>query len=384
MENATDVYRKQNSFHATNCSGSLEETRPRLEKVLREDPQAYFSDGQNNLLKTACKEALGLTAPEKGFTPFQLHPFNLDEIDRLPDAELPRYLLYRYRYDVYPARRILDDYPPCVQIEPSSICNYRCVFCYQVDEAFTDKSSGMMGSMSLEMFKSLIDRLEGRCEAVTLASRGEPLICPDIEAMLDYAGGKFLALKINTNAWFLDEAKCHAILRADVGSLVFSADAVSEPAYSQLRVNGNLERVYKNIRRFREIRARHYPKSRVITRVSGVRYPKADSLQAMKTFWAEMVDQVALVEYNPWENIYERPANDISEACSDLWRRLFIWWDGTANPCDSDYKSTLKMAQSEAPDVREIWRSEAYEALRRDHLVGARKNRTPCNSCQTV
>ena len=107
-----------------------------------------------------------------------------------------------------------------------------------------------MGMMSFDLFKQIIDQVEDRCEAVTLASRGEPLACPDIGAMLRYAGGKFLALKLNTNAWYLDEKLCHAILKAEFNTVVFSADAASEPAYSQLRVNGQLEKVLNNIKLF--------------------------------------------------------------------------------------------------------------------------------------
>ena len=101
-----------------------------------------------------------------------------------------------------------------------------------------------MGIMSLDLFKRVIDEAQGKCEAVTLASRGEPLICPDFGPMIKYAGGKFLALKLNTNAWFLNEKLCYAILEAGVNTVVFSADAASEPTYSRLRVNGNLEKVY--------------------------------------------------------------------------------------------------------------------------------------------
>ena len=109
----------------------------------------------------------------------------------------------------------------------------------------TKKSGGHMGMMSLETFKRIIDQAAGRCDAVTLASRGEPLICPKIDEMLKYASRKFLALKLNTNAWFLDEAKSHAILQADMNTVVFSADAASEPTYSQFRVGGTLDRVVK-------------------------------------------------------------------------------------------------------------------------------------------
>ncbi len=98
-----------------------------------------------------------------------------------------------------------------------------------------------MGMMSLDLFKQVVDQAEGSCEAITLASRGEPLLCPDIEDMLAYLQGKFLAMKINTNASVLNERRVHTILEAGFNTVVFSADAAVEPLYSQLRVNGNLD-----------------------------------------------------------------------------------------------------------------------------------------------
>ena len=241
-----------------------------------------------------------------------------------------------------------------------------------------------MGMMSLNLFKKLIDQAEGDCEAVTLASRGEPLICSDIEEMLAYTTGKFLALKLNTNAWFLDESKCHAILQSGVNTLVFSADAASEPAYSKLRVNGNLDRVYKNIKLFRDIRVKHYPKSRTITRVSGVKVPGTDDLNTMDKFWGELADQVAFVDYNPWENVYDQPANDISDPCSDLWRRMFVWWDGKINPCDSDFKSVLEVGMASSDDLSAVWRSDKYMSLRKQHQNKNRSTCSPCSGCAVI
>ena len=54
---------------------------------------------------------------------FFLRPHVVEEIARISDHELPRYLYHRYRYDTFPKTHEVDDYPPCVQIEPTSICN---------------------------------------------------------------------------------------------------------------------------------------------------------------------------------------------------------------------------------------------------------------------
>ena len=50
--------------------------------------------------------------------------------------------------------------------------------CYQADKSFSNKSNGYMGHMTLELFKKVIDEIEGNIEAVTLASRGEPTLNP--------------------------------------------------------------------------------------------------------------------------------------------------------------------------------------------------------------
>ena len=379
-----EIYKKQNSFVDIRHHKKFEDIIPQIRNLKNNLHLLSLPGYKRDIIRSACVELLGEESIEKGTKPFQLYSFNLDEINRIDDTDLPRYLYYRYRYEIFPQRLQLDDFPPCLQIEPTSICNYRCPFCYQIDEEFTQKSNGMMGMMSLDLFKRIIDQTEGQCEAVTLASRGEPLICPDIEHMIRYAGGKFLALKLNTNAWFLNEKLCHAILESEVNTVVFSAEAASEPAYSKLRVNGNLEKVHDNIRRFRDIRERQYPNARVLTRISGVQVPGADDLENMQKFWGELVDQVAFVKYNPWENTYQQPVNDLSSPCSDLWRRMFIWWDGKVNPCDVDFNSHLSVGSAFSEGLSELWRSVRYTKLRESHQRQRRSECTPCNQCKFV
>lgn len=376
-------YRKADSLVALSGAGAVDDALLARVRALYERLNALDTDAHRRaILDRACRALLGqATATEPAFA---FRPHIVTEIERIVDAEFPRYLFYRYRYDVFPGTRELDDYPPCVQIEPTSTCNYRCVFCYQTDRGFTQGRHGHMGQMPVETFRRIVDEIEGHVEAVTLASRGEPLLCKNIGAMLGYVAGKFLALKINTNAWYLDERMAHAILSAEPNTVVFSADAADAELYARLRVNGRLDRVVANIRRLAEIRARDYPQSRVITRVSGVRYSNDQNFSSIESFWREHVDQIAFVDYNPWENTYEAPANGMDQPCSDLWRRAFVWWDGRINPCDVDYKSELAAGRMEEGSLRAVWTGEAYRRLRATHLAGQRQNLSPCKGCTLV
>lgn len=381
MEHPT--YQKHNSFAGLRQKITPDAPLPRIQALRQRLLSQPHADSKSSILLQACAELLEPASVPRADYHFRLHDNVIAEIARVSDDELPRYLFYRYRYETYPLRHILDDFPPCLQVEPASMCNFRCVFCYQTDTELTQPSAGHMGLMSLDTFKRVVDAAEGRCEAMTLASRGEPLINPRIGQMLQYAGNKFLALKLNTNAWYLDERKCHALLESGVRTLVFSADAAKEPDYSRMRVNGNLERVLGNIRRFQEIRAKSYPRSKLITRVSGVKFDGAGDLDEMTAFWGDHVDQVAFVNYNPWENTYTQPVNDVVTPCSDLWRRMFVWWDGRVNPCDVDYKSTLSVGCAQS-DLGELWRSAPYMSLRRRHLEKQRSQCQPCNRCSAI
>lgn len=376
-------YRKHNSFadmrHAApDAPGVL----TRIQAAQSRLGETHLSVQDRAVVAQACDELLGSVRDLEPV--FSLQPYVAQEISKLTDEELPRYLWYRFRYEMYPQRKLLDHFPPCLQVEPVSSCNYRCVFCFQTNRTFTSRANGHMGMMDLALFRCVVDEAQGQCEALTLASRGEPLLHPDLPEMLAYAAGKFLALKLNTNASRLDERMTHAILGADVSTVVFSVDAASEPSYSRLRVGGRLKTVLENIRRFQEIRTKAYPKSRTITRVSGVKVEGAASLQDMERMWGELVDQVAFVTYNPWENTYERPVNNLTAACSDLWRRSFVWWDGRVNPCDVDYLSTLSVGRVQERGVRALWRSESYERLRQHHLQRRRQDCSPCNRCTVI
>ena len=379
------VYKKFNSFIGLRIKKKFY-----LKKFLGK-LQSYLNDNKSLLnLNKDEKEIFNYLKQDlfksgtKNRPKFTLTPNVVKEIETLDFADVPRYLVHRYRYEIYPQLKIFDDFPPYLQIEPTSICNYRCIFCYQTDNKFNKRSKGFMGHMKLETFKLLVDQAEGNIEFVSLASRGEPLLCPDIKEMLAYTKDKFLNLKINTNASLLDEQISHSILTSGVKTLVFSADAADENLYSKLRVNGKLEKVLSNIKRFQEIRIKKYPKSKIITRVSGVKISNQQNLDDMEKYWGNFVDQVAFVNYCPWENVYESKFSEIKTPCSDLWRRMFVWWDGKVNPCDVDYKSELSSGDIQYSDISKLWKSDNYNNLRKKHMSKLRNTVSPCNRCVVI
>ena len=385
--NKINTYNKHNSFFSfssINKEFNDDKITKKINTLYKNKIGLDKININDHLILDKTVQDLNLNSEQKKKSNFTLSKNVIDEILSLNENEILRYLVFRYKYEIFPLVKKLDKYPPYLQIEPSSICNYRCVFCFETDKTFTNKKNGFMGKMDINLFKNIIDQIHGNIEFISLASRGEPLANPDIPEMLEYCSNKFLNLKINTNASLLDEKKIHAILAGGVKTLVFSADAADEKLYSELRVNGNLKKVLKNIEKFQNIREKQYSKNSIITRVSGVKFNDKQNFDEMIKLWSGLVDQVAFVDYNPWENSYQKPSNDIQEPCSDLWRRMFIWWDGKINPCDVDYKSFLSVGNIKDNSISNLWLSKQYNEYREEHLNSNRKKIKPCNSCTVV
>lgn len=310
--------------------------------------------------------------------------FKDQEINELKDKSglnLIRYLSYRYKYNVYPVIKNVSNFPPSIQIELASICNLRCVMCYQHDKSFSSKSNGYMGYMDFNLFKKIIDEVEGNMEAITFASRGEPTLNKDLGKFLKYCENKFLGIKLNTNATMFNEKIINMLLSSDLETLVLSIDAAEKEMYEKIRVNSKFEKIIKNLELFKKIRENKYKNSKLKVRISGVMINKNQNIDEIKKYYSNFADEFALVNYTPWESSYDNEINDITDPCSDLWRRMFVWWDGKANPCDYDYKSILSKWNVKEFSISEIWNSTYYNDLRQKHLNKLRCKVEPCKRC---
>ena len=319
--------------------------------------------------------------------------FDDDELSFLSNQEIQflnlhsskiwaKYLIFRYKFIFNTQKHIVSEFPLYLLIEPVSACNLRCTMCFQVDESFSSDKN-FMGKMDLELFKKIIDQAyEGGTQAITLASRGEPTMHPQLDEMLNYCNGKFLELKINTNATLLTEKLSYKILKSDITDIVFSVDSYKKEEYEKIRVNGIFEKVLNNIKKFQEIRNTSFPNSKCTTRISGVKVMKEQDPVLFKQFWEQYVDHVVIVEMEPRWDTYNNPLEFAGKGpCHLLWERMYVWYDGISNVCDADYKSKLSPGSIKNKSIKEIWNGDKYTQLRNSHKNGMRSECTPCDRC---
>ena len=290
------------------------------------------------------------------------------------------YVVHRYKFKTYPRLMKMSPFPLHLLIEPTSVCNLRCVMCFQSDKSFQTKE--YLGMMDYELFSDIVDQaVENNCKSLTLASRGEPTLHKKFGKMLQYCKNKFLELKINTNATKLTDELSYNILDSGVDIVVFSVDSCSKKEYEKIRVKGNFEVVLENIKRFCKIKLSKNEYNKTTTRVSGVYFKGMHSRNDFRNYWKEIVDTVTASEAIPRWNTYNNKIRNSKKPCGWLWERMYVWHDGTCNPCDYDYKSTLMVGDAKRTPLKNIWLGNTYDSYRSMHSRMKRKCLSPCNQC---
>ena len=139
-------YKKHNSFIKFSSSSKNDSNNIliKIKKILNNSNYLKHLNSVNlNLIKVIQNDLFSSNMKKDSNDIFKLSQHVIDDLNILEDKEIPKYLIHRYRYEIYPIKKILDNFPPYLQIEPSSICNYRCVFCFETDKSFTNKKNGL-------------------------------------------------------------------------------------------------------------------------------------------------------------------------------------------------------------------------------------------------
>jgi radical SAM protein with 4Fe4S-binding SPASM domain len=200
--------------------------------------------------------------------------------------------------------------------------------------------------------------------------------------MLEYCSGKFIEIKMNTNATVLNERMCHKILKSGLTDLVFSVDSYYKEEFESLRVNANFEKVVSNVKKFKEIKEEFYPNSSCVTRASGVQVSDKQNLEKFEEFWKEMVDFVVMVRMIERWDLYSNTTDMAATSpCHYLGRNLSIYFDGSVNPCDIDYQGKLNLGSLNRSTISELWNDKKYKDLFNAHKDNSRINLYPCDRC---
>jgi radical SAM protein with 4Fe4S-binding SPASM domain len=111
--------------------------------------------------------------------------------------------------------------------------------------AYREPVGRVSGAMPLPVFRRLLDELPLR--RLTLQGLGEPLLSPDLLAMVELARARDIECGFNTNGTLLTPSRAGDLVDAGVSWVHVSVDGATRSTYESIRIGARFERVVEHV-----------------------------------------------------------------------------------------------------------------------------------------
>lgn len=275
--------------------------------------------------------------------------------------------------------------PPFVTIEPTNRCNLRCPECATgSQQLFRAK-----GDMSLEDFKTIVDKIAPYTIVLNIYMQGEPFLNKSISEMIAYAKHNNLFVSLSTNANVspqLDEASLPH-------HLIVSADGATQKTYEAYRVGGKLEKVKQFTKRLSEWKNKTGNSLPCVELQYLVNKQNENEIEQTKRLFKGEYDRFVLKTMqiiHPENNeIFEPTASKhsrykqkkaLKKGCYKLSTSVVITQDSKVAPCCMDKDATYAFGELNKENYVKLINNEASTAFRKQ-IATAKSDIDICQNC---
>lgn len=297
--------------------------------------------------------------------------------------------------------------PFSLGIETGNICNLKCPLC----PTGREDANMNKGFMKFELFKQIIDQLKDNLLSINLYSWGEPLLNPDLIAMIKYAKeiNKNIKIVTSTNLNIRDDKLLQDLIKSEIGEIIVSCDGATPETYAKYRVGGDFNLVMQNIKLLLSFKKEINSKTDIVWNFLVFKHNEHEIEKAkklarsigvplriakMRTYMREEIlkpHKDSIKKYKDWipdkaeYSAYDKETGStkkVIKTCRKPWQEISINWDGKVFPCCAVYGDEYSFADIKENDIKHIWNNPIYIEARRQIIDKKRKVTTICGICR--
>jgi MoaA/NifB/PqqE/SkfB family radical SAM enzyme len=254
--------------------------------------------------------------------------------------------------------------PYVISLEPTNICNLRCIMCP------SPTLKAPRGYMAASLYdKILREAVAGGVHRFRFVGLGEPTLHPELPEMVRKASRAGLYTEISTNATLLTRDLGEALLDAGLSEIAFSLDAVDGAEFERIRKGAHFQEVMDNIEGFLALCASRPARPITVARMVVM---EGSDPAAFSRRWATKVDSLQFNVMRPYAKTellrlgrrarpkpLGRPVR-----CRQILSYMLIGWDGRVGLCN---QSGLIVGDARTSSLEAIWRDHPLTTVRALH-----------------
>ena len=294
--------------------------------------------------------------------------------------------------------------PYTVLIEPTSLCNFRCIQCFQsvrTPSYFTRNRTHMPLSRFREVIDQLCDWPGGKHKVLKLSLYGEPLLSPDFAEMLRIAtrAGVSERVETTTNASLLTRGLAECLVDCQLDYVRVSIYSVHKGRHHAITRSPVLPgAIHENLRVLQEVkRARGSKKPFVSCKMLDAYGEENDRFAQT---YGDVADEVYIDKPHSWIQVdgtdfirtyYEDDTSSVTRdlvaqsteriACPMAFTTMAVRSNGDVSPCCVDFIGGTNLANIHGLSLQEIWRSDAWFEFQKLQLEGRKDQNSSCGRC---
>jgi radical SAM protein with 4Fe4S-binding SPASM domain len=301
---------------------------------------------------------------------------------------------------VRPLAKTLEEWPGALLIDITNRCNAKCVWCPNPDLTH-------VGAMDMDVYRKIIDDYGSRGGVVTFGTFGEPLMDKHMKERIEYLKRypKIHKIEVLTNGFFLNDKMVPLLVEHGVG-VDISLDELDKQTFEDVK-KMSFDVVRDNIVNFLEINSKASRPVPVNIRIKTLKTVEETLAQELFKIiashdcsvvlnsiddniisnWAGKLDKEAFIkEYeisSPDKTRYtHKRFNQTNVApCTQLWKRIVVYWDGSVVLCCADMFSRSIVGDLKSNSITEIWNGPDLKKLR-GQMVNRQRFEVPiCQDC---
>lgn len=271
--------------------------------------------------------------------------------------------------------------PARLHVEVTSACNQRCRFCAHPGMARVKRH------MPFELFERIAIEAGAHGTRLWLHFLGEPLLHPRIFEMVALAKRAGAAeVGFSTNAVLLTPDRHDDLFESGLDRLELSVDAADAEAYARMRGADDWAVVRANIRGLLEEKRRRGAERPIVTLgfldAGHAPRERASFLGEWLPLLGERDFLMAIPAISFGGQVTAPMPERPREPCHWLFQAALVLSNGDVVTCATDYEGERVLGNVGRQSLAEVWRSEAYRALRARHESGAYDGLGLCGSCR--
>ncbi len=275
--------------------------------------------------------------------------------------------------------------PYSVHIDPCSLCNFKCKFCFRADKRADELSKGFI---SYNLFAKIINdltRFPEKIKKVKIGLHGEPTLHPDLIGMILYIKSNNITntIELFTNGSLLNERLNYGLIGAGLDRINISVEGLDSRQYKEMTgAKIYMGRFIKTIKHLYQNRGKCKIYIKTITQDKTKFYDMFGNI-CDEIFVENIVPQWSgLGEPElPLKGMYGQNIKQWKEICPFIFMYLHYNWDGTVSPCTLDWQRKVLIGDANIETALEIWQGKRLKDLRIKMLEGRRREIPFCDKC---